>query len=236
MQRAVQAAVPAVVLLGLALRAGAAEPAPRCDCGMKLPAVTTLAQARAVMGKRVVVYGVLGRVPMRKGKGKWRGTGVVLDDGTVVYITYGDPPAGWDARLDMRVCVRGRLLNWSSLTKQSIVGPHLSELDFPVPVGPDDRPLADDALPSQVGRHVTLTGTARDAKGGAVLLAGSGEPVYIDDLDAWPEALHGKQVTATGHLRRRQHLPQAKVDEHSAVSQGAQGKQYVLEGARWQAR
>jgi hypothetical protein len=216
--------------------AGAGDPTPRCDGGMDLPKVFEKKQLKAAMSKRVVVFGNVERIPMSKGKGKWQGTGVVLGDGTVVYVTYGEPPPQWKRFLDARVCVRGRMLNWSSLTKQSIVGPHLSELDFPVRIGEDNRPLPPGSLPAEVGRYVTLTGTARDAKGGAVLLTKNQEPVYIDDLASWPEKLHGKRVKVSGQLQYRQHLPEAGVDKNGAISQGARGKQYVLDGASWEAR
>jgi hypothetical protein len=218
------------------VRASGRDPDPKCDCGVELPKIFKAEQVKAAMGKRVVVYGEVKRIPMSKGKGRWRGTGVVLTDGTVIYVTYGDPPSEWGRFLDTRVCVRGRLLNWSSLTKQSIVGPHLSELDFPVQVGKQNRPLSSSSLAAQVGRYVELAGTARDAKGGAVLLTKAGEPIYIEDLASWPEKLHGKRISAKGTLQYRQYLPEARVDATGAISQGAKGKQYVLQNACWEAK
>jgi hypothetical protein len=212
------------------------DPTPRCDAGTHLPKVAKAEHVKITMGKRVILYGKIKRIPMSKGKGKWQGTGLVLVDGTVVYITYGDPPPEWERFLDERVCVRGRLLNWSSLTKQSIVGPHLSELDFPIRIDKENRPIPSTALAAKVGRYVTLAGTARDAKGGAVLVLQGKEPVYIDELPSWPEKLHGKKVKAKGTLRHRQYLPEAKVDEKGAISQGTVGKQYVLENAQWEAK
>lgn len=211
------------------------EPTPHCDAGTHLPKVFKAEHVKITMGERVILYGTIKRIPMNKGKGKWQGTGVVLADGTVVYVTYGDPPPEWERFLDERVCVRGRLLNWSSLTKQSIAGPHLSELDFPIRIDRENRPLASTSLAANVGRYTKLTGTARDAKGGAVVVLPGKEPVYIDVLPSWPEELHGKKVWAKGILRRRQYLPEAKVDKSGAISQGAMGKQYVLEHAEWEA-
>lgn len=233
MSRTLVVAMLSVVLV-LPSPAGGGDPTPRCDGGVELPAVFKQEQIQAAMGKRVIVYGDIERIPMSKGKGRWQGTGVVLADGTVVYVTYGEPPPEWERFLGARVCVRGRLLNWSSLTRQSIAGPHLSEMDFPVRVGLDNRPLPAGSLPAQVGRYVTLVGTARDAKGGAVLLTADAGPIYIDDLASWPEEARGKRVKVNGYLQHRQHLPEARVDKDGSVSQGVSGKQYVLDDASWE--
>lgn len=78
----------------------------------------------------------------------------------------------------------------------------------------------------------SLVGTAENAKGGAVLLVDD-TPVYIEGLDAWPDALLHAKVKATGVRARKQYLPEATVDATGAVSQGAAGQQDVLERATW---
>lgn len=66
-----------------------------------------------------------------------------------------------------------------------------------------------------------LSGLARDAKGGAVLLVGTAAvPVYLDGLDAWPEARHGTLQHVHGQIVRERHLPEAAQDEDGAWSQG----------------
>jgi hypothetical protein len=55
--------------------------------------------------------------------------------------------------------------------------------------------------------HVTLTGTARDAKLGAMLILDNGKALAVDGLDAWPVELHGKRVVVTGVLEERVDLP-----------------------------
>jgi hypothetical protein len=60
-----------------------------------------------------------------------------------------------------------------------------------------------------------------------------GVPVYIEGLDAWPDALLHTKVKATGVRTRKPVLPEATVDATGAVSQGAVGLEDVLERATW---
>ncbi len=83
------------------------------------------------------------------------------------------------------------------------------------------------------GKKVTLSGTARDAKGSAVLMTDNDDVVYIDGLDSWPADVLGKRVRVTGVLREKKYLPSPVVDETGAISQGAEGNQSVLEKATW---
>ena len=94
-----------------------------------------------------------------------------------------------------------------------------------------------DAKPSKkamvIGQKVTLRGTARNAKGGAVLLTSNNVPCYIEHLDCWPEDLDGKQIVATGTLREKKLIPDPFIAPDGAISQGAIGDQKVLEDAQW---
>lgn len=78
--------------------------------------------------------------------------------------------------------------------------------------------------------RTTLLGLARDAKGGAVLVTDTGDPVYLEGLDAWPPELLGKRVRATGRLAQKKYSPDPVVDKTGAISQGAEGMQTVLMG------
>lgn len=176
------------------------------------------------LGQRVTVEGVLERVEVFRGKGAWQGTGIVLDDDTVLYVTYGAPPAGWEPHLGQVIRVEGLLHPSIGEREQSLIAPHLREPGAPQRQARKPGP--------SVGRRVHLAGVARDAKGGAVLLV-ENEPVYLEGLDAWPTEAHGQRVAASGTLASRQHLPEATRDAKGAVSQGAQGKQLVLEKPTW---
>lgn len=81
---------------------------------------------------------------------------------------------------------------------------------------------------------VTLLGTAHDAKGGAVIDSEQHGVVYVEGLDFWPDALHGKRVRARGELVEMKLIPDPAVGPDGAISQGAVGKQTVLRGATWE--
>ena len=93
-----------------------------------------------------------------------------------------------------------------------------------------DRP-SPDKVPADAKAQVA--GTAEDAKGGAVVHEADGRVVYIEGLDSWPEDLLGKAVTAEGRLVVKQYIPEATVAPDGAISQGAEGEQWVLENAMW---
>jgi hypothetical protein len=181
----------------------------------------------AAMGREAAVHGTVRRVPISKGKGTWEGTGVVLDDGTVVYVTYRDPPDGWAALVGRYVRVVGVLTTSSSDTAQSLVAPHLTQSRRPE--------LATRALSRLVGKRVSLVGKAEDAKSGAVLMV-DGAPIYVRPLEAWPSAARTKDVVVTGRLESEKLIPSPKVDAQGAISQGAEGDQWVLEEASWSLR
>ncbi len=82
-------------------------------------------------------------------------------------------------------------------------------------------------------KTVTLRGTARDAKGGAVLLLPTNVPIYIEDLPCWPDEFSGKEVSVTGVLREKKLIPDPYIAPDGAISQGAVGMQTVLEKATW---
>lgn len=191
---------------------------------VKLAEVTDGAAVKAQLGKQVAVLGVLERVELSKGKAAWAGTALVLDDDTRIYVTYDAPPTGWEPLVGTRIRVEGLLSNSMSEKEQSLMAPHLRAPGAPFP--------APRSLKSVLGKRVRLSGTARDAKGGAVLLIES-SPVYLAGLDAWPAEAEGKQVVVGGTLVDKQYLPQATRNAKGEWSQGAQGSQLVLETPSW---
>lgn len=191
---------------------------------VKLPEVTLVEQLKSNMGQQVTVAGIVERVAIGKGNGEWQGTGVVLDDDTVIYVSYGEPPAGWNELVGVRVRVDGLLSPSLTDHEQSLLAPHLRSPGKPVK---EERKLS-----ALLGKRVRLVGTARDAKGGAVLLVNNA-PLYLAGLDAWPMVANGKQVAVGGKLVDKQYLPEAKKDAKGAISQGAVGSQWVLEAPTW---
>ena len=84
--------------------------------------------------------------------------------------------------------------------------------------------------------YTTIAGTARNAKGGAVILVDATEiPVYVEGLSSWDGThLDWQRVAVSGTLRQKKYIPDPAVDTDGAISQGAEGDQLVLEGAEWQ--
>ncbi|MDF1566355.1 MAG: hypothetical protein P1V51_25210 [Deltaproteobacteria bacterium] len=96
------------------------------------------------------------------------------------------------------------------------------------------RPEAREAEPVNVkttAAQQALTGTARQAKGGAVIVGASGDPIYLAGLAEWPEALDGTPVEVLGVPGRRKLIPSPTVDAGGAISTGAEGDQDVLDPA-----
>jgi len=75
------------------------------------------------------------------------------------------------------------------------------------------------------GRVITLEGTARDAKIGALLESPSGR-MWVD-LDAWPADVTGKVIRVTGQVASRNDLPLTD-DKYSGGGAGTSRQRYVL--------
>ncbi len=88
-------------------------------------------------------------------------------------------------------------------------------------------------LSENMGKTVTLHGTARDAKGGAVLLLPNNVPIYIEGLPCWSNEFFGKEVSVTGVLREKKLIPDPYIAPDGGISQGAVGTQQALEKAKW---
>jgi hypothetical protein len=83
-------------------------------------------------------------------------------------------------------------------------------------------------LEKVLGQKVTLNGTARDAKGGAVLLTDDGTPVYIEGLAYWTPEIEGTRISTSGVLTKIKYIPDPTIGEDGGISQGAIGMQFVL--------
>jgi hypothetical protein len=81
---------------------------------------------------------------------------------------------------------------------------------------------------------VTVVGAARDAKGGAVVVADDGRVLYVDGLDSWPAAIGGQRVAVTGRVVERTLALRPMTSDAGEHSAGAIGAQTVIEGARWE--
>jgi hypothetical protein len=190
----------------------------------QVPEVTSEATLKQFMGGTVAVVGQLERVSIGKGQSEWQGTGLVLDDDTIIYLTYGAPPDGWEPLVGARVRVEGLLRPSLTDSEQSLIAPHLRQ--------PGKPKLEKRSLADLRNSRVRLSGVARDAKGGAIVLVHDLR-IYLAALEAWPRAIEGKTVAVGGRLVEKQYLPQATRNEKGEISQGAAGNQYVLESPTW---
>lgn len=88
--------------------------------------------------------------------------------------------------------------------------------------------MMDMQLEKVIGQEVTIDGTARDAKGGAVVLTDDNIPIYIEGLDSWPPSIDGSRISVSGVLKKEKYIPDPTIGEDGGISQGAIGMQYVL--------
>ena len=91
-----------------------------------------------------------------------------------------------------------------------------------------------DTIPiNMIGKEITLIGLAVDAKAGASIMLKDNSTIYVQEWDHWDSKFLGKKVCVTGTLIRKKFIPDVKIDENGAISQGAPGDQLVLENAKW---
>ncbi len=90
-------------------------------------------------------------------------------------------------------------------------------------------------LDKQLNSSTTITGTARNARTGAIVMLEDRTPIYVAGLESWDVQLNGIEVAVSGVLNRRSLVPQAVVDDDGAVSHGMDDPSvYVIDGATWE--
>lgn len=190
-----------------------------------VPEVTSSEAVKTQMGNKVAVVGQLERVPIGKGKNEWQGTALVLDDDTIIYVSYAAPPAGWESLVGQRLRVEGTLRPSMSEHEQSLLAPHLRDPGTPKK---EARQLG-----KVMNTRVRVSGIAQNAKGGALLVVGKDSTWYVEKLDSWPAEVLGKLVGVGGKLVDKQYLPQGGKNEKGEWVQGAEGSQNVIESPTW---
>ena len=86
---------------------------------------------------------------------------------------------------------------------------------------------------SKVGQTVTIDGTARNARMGAVVLTDERTPIYLEGLQEWDSSTNGKPVAVTGELVLRSLAPNPTVGPNGEVSHGMEGDAYVVRAPTW---
>ena len=93
--------------------------------------------------------------------------------------------------------------------------------------------MSQTGLDHLLDQSVTLSGCARDAMMGAVVLTLDRTPVYLTGMREWREDVEGEDVEVHGVLRRRSLAPDPVIDSQGNHSHGAQGTNYVLDEVSW---
>lgn len=88
-------------------------------------------------------------------------------------------------------------------------------------------------LDKQLGKVITLVGTAYDAKAGAMILTENESAVYIRGLDEWPGQYSGKKISVSGLLTKDKLVPDPVIGRDGGISTGAYGEDYVLDNAEY---
>lgn len=83
-------------------------------------------------------------------------------------------------------------------------------------------------LKNMINKEIEVKGIAHNSKVGACIKTNQGNIVYLKDMFDWQEDLLAKEVTVSGLLIYEKYIPDPKISSNGAISQGAEGKQYVL--------
>jgi hypothetical protein len=127
---------PALADVTLARPAPASARVPRTNDTATEQAMRTVRSASDIAsnkGQRVSIEATVRRVPLRKDVASHPATALFLPDGTQVWVTYGEPPPGWESYVDRYVTVEGVI--WPGPppgSRQAVGGPHVSDCSEPV--------------------------------------------------------------------------------------------------------
>ncbi|MBN1329466.1 MAG: hypothetical protein JXA54_08330 [Candidatus Heimdallarchaeota archaeon] len=80
-----------------------------------------------------------------------------------------------------------------------------------------------------LGKKVTFTGIARDSKTCACILLEDNQIIYLPSQSSWEDEYYSKKIIITGRLRKKKMIPDVEVAKDGAISQGAFGRQYILQ-------
>jgi hypothetical protein len=78
-------------------------------------------------------------------------------------------------------------------------------------------------LDEHIGQTINLSGIAKAAKGGPVIITTDNNVVYIEGIDTWSPDLVDKRISVIGILKKEEFIPQTTIDENNGISSGATG-------------
>jgi hypothetical protein len=79
----------------------------------------------------------------------------------------------------------------------------------------------------------TLTGNARNGKGGALVVTPPNEVYYIEGLDEWPADLENKTVLVSGKLKVDSVSEEELTNEKGEMMAGKVGTIRTIQNAEW---
>ena len=87
---------------------------------------------------------------------------------------------------------------------------------------------------SMENRKITITGTALNAKLGAIIQTEKGEVFFLDGIYEWPDDVFGKKVKATGLISSEYHDPKNLITDDGLHKTGMSGEKQSLQNAKWE--
>ena len=89
------------------------------------------------------------------------------------------------------------------------------------------------SLSPDIDQHVTMRGTALEAKGGPVIRTHNNQILCLPSFPAWPDDVINHHVEVSGIIRYQPFLPPGGQDAIGAYVSGAHCSQYLLENPSW---
>ena len=82
-----------------------------------------------------------------------------------------------------------------------------------------------------MNKKITITGTAQNAKGGAIVITKDSSIYYIDGLPYWEDDVVNTSIKVSGELHTVEHKAEDLIDEEGAYTQGMVGTQKFIKQA-----
>jgi hypothetical protein len=83
-------------------------------------------------------------------------------------------------------------------------------------------------------KEITITGTALNAKMGAIIQTESGEVYYLTGIYEWPDEVTNKKIKVTGSISSEYYDPKDLKTEDGAYKTGMSGEKVNIQNAKWE--
>jgi hypothetical protein len=82
-------------------------------------------------------------------------------------------------------------------------------------------------------QNITIIGTARNGKGGALILTKEDSVYYVDGLDSWDGAINGREISVTGILKIETLSTNEMKNVEGEWKAGIVGDKKIIHHAKW---